>query len=146
MDGWKWENALTLFSPSIVVLAAFLRPVVKWQDQLHCAAPVHYYITHCAMCSRRIEARRDDEGRVGVDFMIKCCCCCCLFTRIAFHLFKGTRRFEDVVQTFQREAARMAQAVESEKRRSIGYRLLLDDLRKKKDQQLRNKMVFILLL
>lgn len=35
----------------------------------------------------------------------------------------------------------MAQAVESEKRRSIGFRLLLDDLRKKKDQQLRQKMV-----
>ncbi|XP_046637424.1 intraflagellar transport protein 20 homolog [Daphnia pulicaria] len=51
-----------------------------------------------------------------------------------------TNNFDKTVDTFKKEASRTAAAVEIEKKRAIGYRLLLDSLRKKKEQDQRQMM------
>lgn len=45
------------------------------------------------------------------------------------------------MDVFKKEARRTAAAVETEKKRAIGYRLLIDSLRKKKEQDQRRLMV-----
>lgn len=55
--------------------------------------------------------------------------------------FIATKNFEKTVDAFKKEARRTAVAVEIEKKRAIGYRLLLDALRKKKEQDQRQLMV-----
>lgn len=57
---------------------------------------------------------------------------------------KETSRFDEMVETFKKEAGRTAQAVETEKRRALGYRLLLDSLRKKREQDQRRLMVILM--
>ncbi|XP_057367977.1 intraflagellar transport protein 20 homolog [Daphnia carinata] len=57
------------------------------------------------------------------------------------HFLETTRNFEKTVDAFKKEARRTAAAVEIEKKRAIGYRLLLDALRKKKEQDQRQLMV-----
>ena len=47
----------------------------------------------------------------------------------------ATRRFDNLVESFKVEASRMANAVENEKRCAIGYRLIFDALRKKKEEE-----------
>lgn len=48
------------------------------------------------------------------------------------------------MDAFKKEASKTAEAVEKEKRRALGYRLLLDSLRKKREQDQRRLMVFYL--
>lgn len=57
------------------------------------------------------------------------------------HFLQTTKNFEKTVDAFKKEARRTAVAVEIEKKRAIGYRLLLDALRKKKEQDQRQLMV-----
>ena len=47
----------------------------------------------------------------------------------------ATRRFDNLVGSFKVEASKIANAVENEKRRAIGYRLMYDALRKKKEEE-----------
>ena len=54
----------------------------------------------------------------------------------------ATKNFDKTVDAFKKEASGTAAAVEIEKKRAIGYRLLLDSLRKKKEQDQRQMMVW----
>lgn len=60
---------------------------------------------------------------------------------VDFSFLKATTSFDKIVDAFKKEASRTAVAVETEKKRAIGYRLLLDSLRKKKEQNQRQLMV-----
>merc|ERR1712071_573076 len=53
------------------------------------------------------------------------------------HFLTTTRRFDNLVESFKVEASKMASTVENEKRRAIGYRLMLDALRKNKQEDQR---------
>lgn len=46
-----------------------------------------------------------------------------------------------MINAFKKEAVKLAEAVEIEKKRAIGYRLLLDTLKRKKENEQRQVMV-----